>query len=153
MKKADLSKLQSLKKELKILKKSCVKIGVAGDVGTYKNRQSILDNAYRHEYGIGVPRRSFLREPFYKKQDEVNKAISAVGAKVLNAQSSAVKELNNLAIFGENIVKNAFKTANDGSWEELADSTKRLKKENRILFDTGRLVQSIRGWVADENTK
>jgi len=42
----------------------------------YGNGQTVATVGAQHEYGAGVPRRSFLRTPFTAKRDELSTAIA-----------------------------------------------------------------------------
>jgi len=150
MKKNDLTKLNNITKEIAKLKKNVIKVGLPSDVGTYKNGVSVLEVGEIHEYGLGGPRRSFLRVPMIVKQNQINKVIKLGYASVVSGRSKAMPVFNKLGIVAQNISKGAFKAQGYGKWEDIKDSTKKAKGSSKILFDTGRLVQSIKYWVAKD---
>ena len=147
MKPNDLSFVRELAKQMKIATTHEVNIGIAQDVGQYSNGEKIVDVGRRHEFGIGVPRRSFLRMPFIEKQNIIDKAIVTSWKKITEGKSTALKEFGILGIVGQNISKDAFATSGFGKWEKLKPATEKAKGSTEILLDTGKLVQSITNWV------
>lgn len=147
MKKNDLTLLQNIIKQTKFALNNEVHIGVPKDVGEYKNGQRIVEVGIRHEHGLGVPRRSFLRMPFIVKQAEINKQINISWEKIISGKSTAIKELGVLGILGQNISKEAFATGGFGKWEKLNPKTIKAKGSNEILIDKAKLVQSVTNWV------
>ena len=147
MKPNDLSQLRDLTKQIKIATTHEVNIGIAQDIGQYPNGEKIVDVGRRHEFGIGVPRRSFLRMPFIEKQNIIDKAIAISWKKITDGKSTALKEFGILGIVGQNISKDAFATGGFGKWEKLKPATVKAKGSDEILLDTSKLVQSITNWV------
>ncbi len=147
MKQNDLSQLKELTKQIKLATAHEVNIGIAQDVGQYPNGEKIVDVGRRHEFGIGVPRRSFLRMPFIEKQNIIDKAIVTSWKKIVDGKSQTIKEFGILGIVGQNISKDAFATGGFGKWEKLKPATVKAKGSSEILLDTSKLVQSITNWV------
>ena len=147
MKPNDLSQLRDLTKQIKIATTHEVNIGIAQDIGQYPNGEKVVDVGRRHEFGIGVPRRSFLRMPFIVKQKTIDKAIATSWKKITDGKSTALKEFGILGIVGQNISKDAFATGGFGKWEKLKPATEKAKGSAEILLDTSKLVQSITNWV------
>ena len=147
MKPNDLSQLKEITKQIKIAITHEVNVGIAQDVGQYPNGEKIVDVGRRHEFGIGVPRRSFLRMPFIVKQNIIDKAIVTSWKKITDGKSTALKEFGILGIVGQNISKDAFATGGFGKWEKLKPATEKAKGSDEILLDTSKLVQSITNWV------
>ena len=147
MKPNDLSQLRDLTKQIKIATTHEVNIGIAQDIGQYPNGEKIVDVGRRHEFGIGVPRRSFLRMPFIVKQKTIDKAIATSWKKITDGKSTALKEFGILGIIGQNISKDAFASGGFGKWEKLKPATEKAKGSAEILLDTSKLVQSITNWV------
>lgn len=148
MKPNDLSFVRELAKQMKIATTHEVNIGIAQDVGQYPNGEKIVEVGRKHEFGIGVPRRSFLRMPFIVEQKTIDKAIVTSWKKITEGKSTALKEFGILGIIGQNISKDAFATGGFGKWEKLKPGTEKAKGSDDILIDTGKLVQSITNWVA-----
>ena len=147
MKPNDLSQLRDLTKQIKIATTHEVNIGIAQDIGQYPNGEKVVDVGRRHEFGIGVPRRSFLRMPFIVKQNIIYKAIATSWKKITDGKSTALKEFGILGIIGQNISKDAFASGGFGKWEKLKPATEKAKGSDEILLDTSKLVQSITNWV------
>ena len=147
MKPNDLSQLKEITKQIKIAITHEVNVGIAQDVGQYPNGEKIVDVGRRHEFGIGVPRRSFLRMPFIVKQNIIDKAISTSWKKIVEGKNQTIKEFGILGIIGQNISKDAFATGGFGKWEKLKPATVKAKGSDEILLDTSKLVQSITNWV------
>ena len=147
MKPNDLSQLKEITKQIKIAITHEVNVGIAQDVGQYPNGEKIVDVGRRHEFGIGVPRRSFLRMPFIEKQNIIDKAISTSWKKIVEGKNQTIKEFGILGIIGQNISKDAFATGGFGKWEKLKPATVKAKGSAEILLDTSKLVQSITNWV------
>ena len=142
MKQNDLGKLNHITEQLKIAKKTAIKVGLPADVGSYENGASILQVGSAHEYGIGVPRRSFIRVPMDKEKAKIQKALEAGMQSVMNGGDTIVN-LNKVGLIAQGISKTAFKNQGYGKWAAIQDSTKAKKGSSKILFDTGRLVQSV----------
>ncbi len=64
----------------------------------------------QHEYGAGVPRRSFLRTPFAVKKDDMDKAIAKQFEDVFKRGKKAEQALGLIGTVAVNIVKGAFLT-------------------------------------------
>lgn len=147
MKPNDLSQLKEITKQIKLATTHEINIGIAQDVGQYPNGEKIVDVGRKHEFGIGVPRRSFLRMPFIVKQKTIDKAIATSWKKIVEGKSQTIKEFGILGIIGQNISKDAFATGGFGKWEKLKPETEKAKGSDDILIDTGKLVQSVTNWV------
>jgi hypothetical protein len=151
--------LSSLEKEVKGMMKrldtngKSVKVGLPADSGNAKVRDKhgvITDSDERlvvvgaiHEFGIGVPMRSFLREPLSRKRREIA-AITKLGAtRVANGQGTIESVLQAIGETGVSIVVASF-SYND--WKPLKDPTRGGKNpagDAQPLLDTGTLRRSI----------
>jgi hypothetical protein len=147
MKPNDLTQLREITKQIKIATNHEVNVGIAKDVGRYPSGLSIIDVGRKHEFGIGVPRRSFLRMPFIVNQKIIDKAIATSWKKIVEGKSPTIKEFGILGIVGQNISKDAFATGGFGKWQGLKQSTIEAKGSSEILLDTSKLVQSVTNWV------
>lgn len=146
MKKNDLSVLENITKQMKIAKKTAIKVGLPADVGAYSNGASILHVGAAHEYGLGIPRRSFIRVPMDKQKATLNKALKSGFESILKG-GDTIQNLNKIGLVAQNISKTSFKNQGFGTWSDISDDTKEKKGSSKILFDTGRLVQSVTFWV------
>lgn len=146
MKPNNLSKLEHIAKQMKIAKKTAIKVGLPSDVGSYKNGASILQVGAAHEYGLGVPRRSFIRVPMDKEAAKIKAALKSGFESVMNG-GDTITNLNKVGFVAQNISKTAFKNQGYGQWSDISPETKERKGSSKILFDTGRLVQSVSFWI------
>jgi Tfp pilus assembly protein FimT len=108
MKKNDLSELEHITKQLKIAKKTAIKVGLPSDVGSYKNGTSILQVGSAHEYGLGVPRRSFIRVPMDKEKAKIKSALESGFKSVMNG-GDVIQNLNKVGLIAQNISQTVFK--------------------------------------------
>ena len=146
MKKNDLSKLESITKQMKIAKKTAIKVGIPSEVGSYSSGVSIATVGAAHEFGLGVPRRSFIRVPMDKQKSTINKALKSGFESILKG-GDTIQNLNKIGLVAQNISQTSFKNQGFGTWSDITDETKDHKGSSSILFDTGRLVQSVKFWV------
>lgn len=116
-------------------------------VGIHKEEdarsESDLSNAqigFIHEFGVGVPQRSFLRSTLANNKREYRKQLQ----KIVNSGSKK-KLKKSLALQAEMDVKD---TITKGIPPPLADSTiKKKKGQDTPLIDTGQFLESIKGKV------
>lgn len=104
--------------------------------------------AAKHEFGVGVPRRSMLRMPLHLHGDKLLKdaqgdATAQLKDVAKNPRRTAKKVLDRLGIAGENLVQEAFATRGFGSWKENAPATVILKGSDAPLIDTAQLRRSV----------
>jgi hypothetical protein len=104
--------------------------------------------AAKHEFGIGVPRRSMLRMPFHlhgdgvvaKAKKEVRARLATLAA---HPKKGAQQLLQRVAIAAEGVVDDAFATRGYGSWKPNAPLTVELKGSDAPLIDTGQLRRAV----------
>ena len=102
----------------------------------------------KNEFGVGVPKRSFLRSPFFlhgdrllkDAQNDARTQLKEVGRK---PRQTAKKLLDRVGIAGENLVQEAFETRGFGSWAPNAPVTIELKGSDAPLIDTAQLRHAI----------
>lgn len=129
-----------------IAKKAVVAVGlpvekVGGKV--YGDGMTVVEVGSSHEYGAGVPRRSFLRVPFQIKADEMDKVTATQFRDVFEKGQDAKRALGLIGMQAMNIVIGAFTSRGYGVWPDISDSTKRAKGSSQILIDTAILRGSI----------
>lgn len=128
-------------------KRSAVKVGLPLEkVGSkiYGPGITIIMVGAWHEYGFGNnPVRSFLRVPFNKKADEMNKFIANQFKKVCFDGLDVDKALNLIGVKATNISKDAFQTSGWGEWAPNTTETVRRKGSSKPLIDTGTLRNAI----------
>ena len=133
-------------KNLEKAKRGYVAVGLPADeVGgtVYDDGQTVAQVGAQHEYGAGVPRRSFLRTPFDIKKDDLDKAIAKQFEDVFKRGKNADKALGLIGTVAVNVVKGAFTTRGYGEWPDITDDTKEAKGSSQVLIDTGTLRNSI----------
>ena len=110
----------------------------------YKSgKKTVLDIGLIHEFGLGKnPVRSFLRVPFSKEKNKVDKSL-AISFKKISEGAEVIKQMERNAIFLRNIAAKAFTNKGYGTWDELSEQTKEQKGNDTILTETGTLKQSI----------
>jgi len=112
----------------------------------YSSGKTILEVGASHEYGAGVPMRSFLRMPFDMENKKITAEIGKQFKKVFEENRSIEKALGLIGAMARNIVIMAFKTGGFGQWKDITQATKELKGSSKILIDSGTLRNSIT-WV------
>lgn len=140
-----LKATQHLQEQMQAAKRGSVDVGVISDkVGgkIYDNGATIMQVAAAHEYGVGVPMRSFLRAPFAKKSGEIDKRIRVEFGRILDGQTAA-QALGRIGAEATNISKGAFTTRGYGEWRDISPATKEKKGSSQVLIDTGTLRNSI----------
>jgi hypothetical protein len=109
----------------------------------YDNGETVISVGASHEYGVGVPRRSFLRVPFDIKKDDMDKAIAKQFQDVAESGKSAKKALGLVGVTAVNISKGAFTSRGYGTWPDISATTKKAKGSSQPLVDTGTLKRSV----------
>ena len=133
-------------KNLEKAKRGYIAVGLpAEEVGgtVYDNGQTVAQVGAQHEYGAGVPRRSFLRTPFSAKKDELETAIAKQFEDVFKRGKKAEQALGLIGTVAVNISKGAFTTRGYGEWPDITQATKDAKGSSQVLIDTGILRGSI----------
>lgn len=133
-------------KALKTANKSCARVGILND--TARN-DSFLTNAEigeQHEFGIGVPQRSFLRMPIANHLQEKIDEAYPLNKKTLEqivSEKSFYPLLKKLGSLGHEVVMDAFDSGGYGTWKPLSPLTIALKGSDTILIDTFQLKDSV----------
>jgi hypothetical protein len=109
----------------------------------YGGGLSVIDIGYKHEYGVGVPRRSFLEMPILLHKDKIEDFSKLQFRKVFEEGVKADQAIGLLGLAVENIIGEAFDTEGWGQWQALSQKTIENKGSSKILTDTGLLRQSI----------
>ena len=133
-------------KNLEKAKRGHVAVGLPSEeVGgtVYDDGQTVAQVGAQHEYGAGVPRRSFLRTPFDIKKDDLDKAIAKQFEDVFKRGKKAEQALGLIGTVAVNISKGAFTSRGYGEWPDITDDTKDAKGSSQVLIDTGTLRNSI----------
>ncbi len=104
--------------------------------------------AAKHEFGVGVPRRSMLRMPLHLHGDRIVKQAQADAASSLkdmakNPQRAAKRVLDRLGVGAVNLVDDAFASGGFGTWKANAPATVALKGSDSPLIDKGELRRAV----------
>ena len=132
-------------KNLEKAKRGHVAVGLpAEEVGgtVYDDGQTVAQVGAQHEFGAGVPRRSFLRTPFSAKTDELETAIAKQFEDVFQRGKKAEQALGLIGTVAVNISKGAFTSRGYGEWPDISAATKEDKGSSQVLIDTGTLRNS-----------
>ena len=116
-----------------------------GVLGNNDSRSSGASNATigaKHEFGIGLHKRSFLKEPLtIALPEEIDLAKNEISKEIsLGDQDKAIKKIGVLC---ESIIQDAFDTGGFGRWEPLRPATIAKKGHDKILIETNQLRRSI----------
>jgi hypothetical protein len=133
-------------KNLEKAKRGYIAVGLPSEeVGgtVYDDGQTVAQVGAQHEYGAGVPRRSFLRTPFSAKKDELETAIAKQFEDVFKRGKKAEQALGLVGTVAVNISKGAFTSRGYGEWPDISAATKEDKGSSQALIDTGTLRNSI----------
>lgn len=131
---------------IKVARNARVAVGLPAEkVGgqVYGDGSTIVEVGAQHEYGAGVPRRSFLRVPFDIKRDEMDEATAEQFRGVLEKGKDVQRALGLIGTQARNIVVMAFTSRGYGSWPDISPLTKEMKGSSQVLIDTGTLRNSI----------
>ena len=129
--------LKSLTKKLRS------KVGVIGSDAVQAHRKAagltVVDIATIHEFGLGVPRRSFIRDYVDQNQPTLKKHLRNVGARILSGGEPKLT----LQAFGTTVEGEIKDRISDHIPPALAAATIRRKGSDTPLIDTNQLRSSI----------
>jgi hypothetical protein len=121
-----------------------VTVGIHGEEGSSGHGGGLtnVDLGAIHEYGLGVPQRSFLRQWADESQDAIASQIEQAVDAVLGG-ATPQDAAQRLALWAEGEVKARLIA---GIGPPLSEATKRKRGESaKALVDTGQMLGSIRG--------
>lgn len=130
-------------------RKLVVAVGVLGDKAskTYEDGVTVSDVASFHEFGIGVPERSFLRA-WFDAHVEANKEFARRLARARLA--GAIDVRRSLELMGARAVAGIQERIAQNIPPPLAPTTVARKGSSVALIDTGQLRSSITWRVQDK---
>lgn len=138
-----------LKTLMKLLQDNAsrVKVGIPTDNDSRKETNSNATIGLKHEMGLGVPQRSFLRMPLTEKlQEFIDKSHAFDKDALTNVLKT--KSLNpwlkKLGLIGEDVIAEAFATGGFGKWPA---SDMKNKKVHMTLVESTQLRESITSLV------
>jgi hypothetical protein len=103
---------------------------------------------WKHEFGIGVPQRSFMIFPLLFKGDSILSFYTTTDKHFKTIIDKGLDFWINLVLLScTNIISEAFSTGGFGSWKPLSLNTINRKKTTTILVDTGEMFRAITGKI------
>lgn len=102
--------------------------------------ETVLDIATAHEFGLGVPQRSFLRAWFDENRQQINEAIKRMALSVLKGKRTRKQAIELLA---QSFVGQIQKRIAAGIPPPNSPATIAAKGSSKPLIDTGQLRTSI----------
>ncbi len=144
-----ISKVANFEKQLRIAKNRVINVGITADSSTAKNYESgdpVAVIGAQHEFGapsLGIPKRSFLREPFLRRQSNIDSFLAKQFEQVVNEKQDAMTSLEYSGVWLRNISFKQFRTSGDGRWAKNSPATIAEKGSSKPLIDTGLLQNSV----------
>lgn len=132
-------RLRKLAHELSVRRRR-VTVGVHADQASRSDELDNIDIGTIHEYGLGVPERSFIRATIDEHAERYTKQAKELLGRVLDGKLSADDAL---ALLGEVVKRDIVQRINDGIDPPNAPATIAEKGSSKPLIDTGSLKQSI----------
>jgi len=133
-------------KNIEKARNSSVAVGLpAENVGgkIYGDGESVISVGAAHEYGAGVPRRSFLRVPYQVQKDLIARTINQQFRDVAEKGKDPKRALGLVGTVAVDVSKGAFTSRGYGVWPDISQATKDAKGSSQVLIDTGTLRNSI----------
>lgn len=122
---------------------------VADPASTETTAATLGEIAVFHEFGLGVPERSFLRATYDNQWRAWKRLTDSLKAKILIGDESAVKAL---AVIGQRIEADIKMAIRNRIPPPLSPRTIRRKGSSVPLIDTGQLINSIRYVVVNASS-
>lgn len=140
------AKWRKIIKQVAVMKRATVRVGIMGDAGDEKG-VSLAEIAAYHEFGTAtIPERSFLRSTFYgHAADGLAKMCATLSKAILEGKMDETRALGLLGLWAVSEVR---KTIRAGIEPELAPATIAAKGSSLPLVDTGQLINSIT-WIVE----
>lgn len=119
-----------------------VSVGVFSTDGSklYVDGETVLDVATFHEFGLGVPERSFLRGWFDENEERARETLRKLMIAVLRGSRSKEQALD---VFGLWLQSEIQKRITTNIPPPLAEATIKKKGSSVALVDTGQLRASV----------
>ncbi len=131
---------EDLEESLKKLMKTTINVGILEDAGTYPNGTSVATVGAVHEYGLGVPQRSFLKVPFEEAEKDIEENSAKISKELIEGDIDLDEAVETMGEYLVTVSKNSW---TDNNWAPT-------KSSNPPLYDTGQLFDSINYEVNDD---
>lgn len=132
-------------KQIDRAKKASIEVGIMGDAGGDPKKGgpglTVLDVATFHEFGLGVPERSFIRGWFDVYQETARKQISAMLKSVIAGKRSKSQAMELLGVRWVAEIQKFIATGTN--LQPLEEITILRKGSSVPLVDTGQLKASV----------
>lgn len=148
-----LKKSQNMEHVLSEIAKKRVVVGITEQSATkhvYADGEadppSVVEVGTAHEYGLGVPRRSFLRATWDNKGKDINKIKGNIFEQMTKNKMDVEQGFELLGVALRNFCLEAFNSGGFGQWQPLSAQTLTMNKKRVnpiILVDTTTLKSSI----------
>ena len=119
-----------------------VAVGYPDDGSDHGDGLSNARLAAIHEFGAGVPERSFIRSTIDEKAEEIFARAARLGSAMLEGKGKVEAALGQLGAFVQAQIRN--KVTRGAGLEPLAPSTVAAKGSSRPLIDTGQLIGALK---------
>lgn len=140
--------LDRLAKAFKQMPKT--RVGIMGDTDARGDGLSNATIGAIHEFGHGVPQRSFLRQPLIDGlNDAIEEGVDTVEVEEIIESGTLVPFFKKLGIIAETVVNNAFNTGGNGKWPKWITPGYK-NNTGMLLVDTQQLQDSITSVVVNE---
>lgn len=116
--------------------------GVAVRVGVFDGRNAEIGLV--HEYGApaaGIPARSFIRQAFERRRDELVQLQAKLSEAILAGKIDEKRAMGLLGAWGSGAIKATI--TRDGTFAPLKPATVKRKGSDKPLINTGQLVGAI----------
>jgi hypothetical protein len=129
-----------------------VKIGIMGSDAAQQHPGGLTtaEVASFHEFGIGVPQRSWLREYVDEADAKIRRRLRAIAYAVVRQRKPPLPGLQQFGITTVGEIQSRM-ASGPGGWKELSSATMRRKgtEDNTArLIDTGQMWSSI-SWLLE----
>jgi hypothetical protein len=126
-------------RQIQKLARMHIRVGIV-DGSASKGTLTVARVGTFHEFGLGVPRRSFIRDWYDPNVERIRARAARVSELVIAGTSSAEKGGNLLGAWAQGEIQQRI---SDGIGPALAAATIKRKKSDKQLIDTGQLRSSI----------
>lgn len=138
-----LKRARERQKIMELAKQKIVAVGIIDDIKYPKNNASVAMVGAVHEYGVGLPARSFLQVPFAINEKEIEESITSNLVDALEGKKSIDNALGIIGVVATNISKKAFTTNGYGTWAPLKQGTIDKKGSSQTMIDSGILRRAV----------
>lgn len=140
--------VEAMMKEMELMKKSYVTIGITEEAGHYTdgvNPPLVVEVALWNEFGTkNIPERSFFRTAIDENESQINNWREELLEGIMTGKLTTEKALNTIGFRIQTLIQNKIKS---NVPPPLADSTVAQKKHDGVapqtLIDTGLMLRSV----------